>query len=88
MRARAGSLDGIATLDETSSDSGMLDNATELLVRGGRDIRHALATEMPKELMSSLTSFLGKHVPGFPCTKSETAAPSLATTADSGPKKV
>ena len=50
--------------------------------------RHALATEMPKELMTSLTSFLGKHVPGFPCTKSETAAPSLATTADSGPKKV
>src|SRR5207248_8822324 len=47
MRARAGSLDGIATLDETSSDSGMLDNATELLVRGGRDIRHALAMLVP-----------------------------------------
>ncbi len=30
-------------LDETSSDSGMLDNALELLVRGGRDVEHALA---------------------------------------------
>jgi len=50
--------------------------------------RNALATEMPRELMSSLTSFLGKYVPGFPCSKSETAAPSPVTPADSGPKKV
>jgi len=27
-------------------------------------------------------------VPGFPCTKSETAAPSPVTPADGGPKKV
>lgn len=27
--------------------------------------RHALAAEMPRELMSSLSSFLQKHVPGF-----------------------
>jgi len=38
--------------------------------------------------MSSLSSFLGKYVPGFPCTKSETAAPSPVTPADGGPKKV
>src|SRR5206468_11487581 len=30
-------------IDEEGSDSAMLDNALELLVRGGRDIRHALA---------------------------------------------
>ena len=34
-------------LDETSSDSGMLDNALELLVRGGRDVAHALAMLVP-----------------------------------------
>ena len=48
MRARSATLgwdielDG-PVLDETSSDSGMLDNALELLVRGGRDVRHAFA---------------------------------------------
>ena len=36
--------------------------------------RSALAREMPHELMSSLSSFLGKHVPGFPCSKGDTAA--------------
>src|SRR5919198_81071 len=46
MRARAATLGwdkelGGPPLDETSSDSGMLDNALELLVRGGRDVRHA-----------------------------------------------
>ena len=30
-----------ARVDETGSDSAMLDNALELLVRGGRDVRHA-----------------------------------------------
>ena len=39
-------------IDETGSDSGMLDNAVELLVRegeqgGGRDIRHAMAMVIP-----------------------------------------
>jgi glutamate synthase domain-containing protein 2/glutamate synthase domain-containing protein 1/glutamate synthase domain-containing protein 3 len=52
MRARAATFGwdeqlGSALLDETSSDSGMLDNALELLVRGGRDIRHALTMLVP-----------------------------------------
>jgi glutamate synthase domain-containing protein 2/glutamate synthase domain-containing protein 1/glutamate synthase domain-containing protein 3 len=62
MRAREGSLgaghlageDGLdpeellrPVLDPDGSDSAMLDNAVELLVRGGRDIRHALAMLVP-----------------------------------------
>ena len=52
MRARAGALGrpGFAEgrlLDETSSDSGMLDNALELLVRGGRDVEHAVSMLIP-----------------------------------------
>ncbi|HYH48098.1 MAG TPA: glutamate synthase-related protein, partial [Acidimicrobiia bacterium] len=35
-------------LDEEDSDSGKLDSAVELLVRGGRDIRHALAMLVPE----------------------------------------
>ena len=35
-------------LDEQGSDSAMLDNALELLVMGGRDIRHALAMLVPE----------------------------------------
>ncbi|MFZ4515605.1 MAG: glutamate synthase-related protein [Acidimicrobiia bacterium] len=35
-------------LDPDSSDSGKLDNALELLVRGGRDVRHALAMLVPE----------------------------------------
>ena len=31
-----------ASLEESGSDSALLDNALELLVRGGRDVRHAL----------------------------------------------
>ena len=50
--------------------------------------RNALAAEMPKELVSSLSTFLGKHVPGFPCSSAETAAAAPAAAADSGPKKV
>ena len=56
MRAREGNL-GAAdlapeellrpVLDPDGSDSAMLDNAVELLVRGGRDIRHALAMLVP-----------------------------------------
>ena len=42
MRARG------LPVDESSSDSGILDNALELLVRGGRDIRHALAMLVPE----------------------------------------
>jgi glutamate synthase domain-containing protein 2/glutamate synthase domain-containing protein 1/glutamate synthase domain-containing protein 3 len=62
MRAREGSLgaaeltgpDGCdpeellrPVLDPDGSDSAMLDNAVELLVRGGRDVRHALAMLVP-----------------------------------------
>jgi glutamate synthase (ferredoxin) len=35
-------------LDDNDSDSGMLDSAIELLVRGGRDIRHAIAMLVPE----------------------------------------
>jgi Putative zinc-finger len=49
--------------------------------------RSALAAEMPGELMSSLSLFLGKHVPGFPCSKSDTTAVIIETAADTGPKK-
>ena len=57
MRAREGRLgarewadeDLLApVIDETGSDSAMLDNALELLVRGGRDIRQSLAMLVPE----------------------------------------
>ncbi len=35
-------------LDTSDSDSGQLDSAVELLVRGGRDIRHAVAMLIPE----------------------------------------
>src|SRR5439155_23255251 len=35
-------------VDENGSDSAMLDNVLELLVLGGRDIRHALAMLVPE----------------------------------------
>ncbi len=35
-------------VDPTGSDSAMLDNALELLVRGGRDVRHAVAMLVPE----------------------------------------
>jgi len=56
MRAREGSLGSgdlapeellRPVLDPDGSDSAMLDNAVELLVRGGRDVRHALAMLVP-----------------------------------------
>jgi glutamate synthase domain-containing protein 2/glutamate synthase domain-containing protein 1/glutamate synthase domain-containing protein 3 len=55
MRAReghlgAGELDEellVPVLDPGGSDSAKLDNAVELLVRGGRDLRHALAMLVP-----------------------------------------
>jgi glutamate synthase (ferredoxin) len=59
MRAREGrlGLDGEALLrpviDESGSDSAMLDNALELLVRGGRDIRHGLTMLIPEAWQSS-----------------------------------
>jgi glutamate synthase (ferredoxin) len=57
MRAREGRLGssdlGHADLlrpviDEEGSDSAMLDNALELLVRGGRDVSHAMAMLVPQ----------------------------------------
>jgi glutamate synthase (ferredoxin) len=54
MRAREGHLgsddDGLLSpvVDESGSDSAMLDNVVELLTRGGRDIRHALAMLVPE----------------------------------------
>ncbi|OLE38894.1 MAG: hypothetical protein AUG48_00545, partial [Actinobacteria bacterium 13_1_20CM_3_68_9] len=57
MRARQGRLGSdrlgaeallVPVIDETGSDSAMLDNALELLVRGGRDIRQALAMLVPE----------------------------------------
>jgi glutamate synthase domain-containing protein 2/glutamate synthase domain-containing protein 1/glutamate synthase domain-containing protein 3 len=54
MRARGralGSEDDDAlhpVLDETGSDSAMLDNALEALVRGGRDVRHATTMLVPR----------------------------------------
>lgn len=50
--------------------------------------RKALAREMPRELMSSLASFLGKHVPGFSCSKPDRAAAAEVGEADTAPKKV
>ena len=35
-------------LDEEDSDSGQLDSAVELLTRGGRDVRHAIAMTIPE----------------------------------------
>ncbi|HEY8523354.1 MAG TPA: glutamate synthase-related protein [Acidimicrobiales bacterium] len=35
-------------LDDEASDSGKLDNAVELLTRGGRDIRHVMAMLLPE----------------------------------------
>jgi glutamate synthase domain-containing protein 2/glutamate synthase domain-containing protein 1/glutamate synthase domain-containing protein 3 len=50
MRAREARLDDdvlAPVLDESGSDSAMLDNALELLVRQGRDIRHAITMLVP-----------------------------------------
>ncbi len=56
MRAREGRLGAkqpadeallAPVIDERGSDSAMLDNALELLIRGGRDIRQALAMLVP-----------------------------------------
>src|SRR6266436_5416259 len=57
MRAREGRLGAgqpadeallMPVIDERGSDSAMLDNALELLVRGGRDIREGLAMLVPE----------------------------------------
>ncbi len=54
MRAREGRLGAddeavlVPVIDESGSDSAMLDNALELLVRGGRDVCHAAAMLLPE----------------------------------------
>ena len=48
--------------------------------------RAALARDMPAELMGALSSFLGKHVPGFSCPKSKEGRPE-AVAPDSELKK-
>jgi glutamate synthase domain-containing protein 1 len=57
MRAREGRLGAsqwadeallVPVIDERGSDSAMLDNALELLVRGGRDVRQSLAMLVPE----------------------------------------
>src|SRR3989475_4070286 len=57
MRAREGRLGAgqpadeallMPVIDERGSDSAMLDNALELLVRGGRDVRRGLAMLVPE----------------------------------------
>ena len=50
--------------------------------------RKALSREMPSELVHSLSTFLGKHVPGFGCSKPDTAAAPEAPVADTATKKV
>jgi glutamate synthase domain-containing protein 2/glutamate synthase domain-containing protein 1/glutamate synthase domain-containing protein 3 len=57
MRAREGRLGArewtdegllVPVIDETGSDSAMLDNSLELLVQGGRDVRQSLAMLVPE----------------------------------------
>jgi glutamate synthase domain-containing protein 2/glutamate synthase domain-containing protein 1/glutamate synthase domain-containing protein 3 len=54
-------------IDESGSDSAMLDNALELLVRGGRDVRHAVAMLVPEawegnpELAHEVRDFFRYH---------------------------
>ena len=50
--------------------------------------RKALSREMPAELIHSLSSFLGKNVPGFRCPKPDTATAPEAPVADTAAKKV
>jgi anti-sigma factor RsiW len=54
----------------------------------GRLCRSVMKHDMPCELIASLKSFLGEHVPGFACTKPDMAEPASAASADSGQKKV
>jgi glutamate synthase domain-containing protein 2/glutamate synthase domain-containing protein 1/glutamate synthase domain-containing protein 3 len=68
--ARLGSPDDALlspVVDESGSDSAMLDNALELLVRGGRDVRHAVAMLVPdswegnSEVDEEVQAFYGYH---------------------------
>ncbi len=73
MRAREGrlgsDLDELLrpVIDEHASDSGMLDNMLELLVRGGRDVRHGITMLIPpawegnEELNPAVRQFYRYH---------------------------
>jgi glutamate synthase (ferredoxin) len=73
MSAREGNLGALAdaslgpVIDPSGSDSAMLDNALELLVRHGRDVRHAAAMLVPEawqgnpELADDLRAFYRYH---------------------------
>jgi glutamate synthase domain-containing protein 2/glutamate synthase domain-containing protein 1/glutamate synthase domain-containing protein 3 len=73
MRAREGNFGSTddelyhPVLDESGSDSAMLDNALEFLVHGGRDVRHALAMLIPpaweanEELPQEVRDFYRYH---------------------------
>ncbi|CAG0935365.1 glutamate synthase (ferredoxin) [Thermoflexales bacterium] len=50
-------------IDTTGSDSAMLDNAVELLLRGGRDVRHAVAMLVPQAWEK--TPELPQHIRDF-----------------------
>ncbi len=52
-------------IDLDGSDSAMLDNAAELLVRGGRDIRHTLAMLIPSAWEKSPRESMPKPVHDF-----------------------
>ena len=82
-------------LEPEDSDSGKLDNAVELLVRGGRDLRHAVAMTIPEswenisDIAAGWRDFYRYHAcllepwDGPPASSSQTAAgswpPSTAT---------
>jgi glutamate synthase domain-containing protein 2/glutamate synthase domain-containing protein 1/glutamate synthase domain-containing protein 3 len=73
MRAREGNFGSAdddlyhPVLDESGSDSAMLDNALEFIVHGGRDVRHALSMLIPPawegnaELPESVRDFYRYH---------------------------
>ena len=48
MRGRESEPAVAGALEESGSDSSLLDNALELLVRGGRDVRHAASMLLPR----------------------------------------
>ena len=48
MRGRESEPGVAGALEESGSDSSLLDNALELLVRGGRDVRHAASMLLPR----------------------------------------
>jgi glutamate synthase (ferredoxin) len=73
MRAREGNFGSTdddlyhPVLDESGSDSAMLDNALDFLVHGGRDVRHALSMLIPpawegnRELPEGVRDFFRYH---------------------------